>query len=40
MGIYLQEGASLRDALLRMRADEVSIRHINLQLMKLSPGSR
>ncbi|GAB4817173.1 hypothetical protein N2152v2_004219 [Parachlorella kessleri] len=36
----LEEGASLRDALLRMRADEVSIRHINLQLMKLSPGSR
>jgi hypothetical protein len=33
-----QEGASLRDALLRMRADEISIRHINL--MKLKPSTR
>ena len=38
--VYLQAGASFRDALLRMRADEASIRAINMQLMRLRPGTR
>lgn len=36
----LQEGASLRDAVLRMRADEASIRAINMEFKQLRPCTR
>lgn len=36
----LQEGALLRDALLRMRADEACISHLNGVLADLSPGAQ
>lgn len=35
-----QEGALLRDALLRMRADEACIHHVSAVLADLRPGDR